>query len=68
MCRTERDRLGMTLRNSLRRVVDRDHKGLMVWPYPDGYHVVITNVPEGPIETTTRAIWDRVHKEDHEHD
>ena len=59
---SERSRLGMQLRNELRKVVDECHQNLMVWVHNDGETVTITNVPEGPILTTVGAAWHRVHR------
>lgn len=58
---SERSKLGLQLRNELRKVVDEGHQGLMVWVHNDGVMVTITNIPEGPITTTVGAAWHRVH-------
>ena len=58
---SERNRMGMQLRNELRKVVDEDHKNLLVWLHNNGKLVTITNIPEGPITTTVSAAWHRVH-------
>lgn len=59
---SERSKLGMQLRNELRKVVDETHQGLMVWVHNDGETVTVTNIPEGPITTTVGAAWHRVHR------
>jgi hypothetical protein len=60
---SERSKLGMQIRNELRKVVDENHQGLMVWVHNSGETVTITNIPEGPITTTVGAAWHRIHRD-----